>query len=475
MGMNKKDIAVFLERQKPLLQQKSHSAVTCGSSFANYLYTGGNYDLQAYQAMKYFVNCAPVYTAVDWIANEGSRIEPLVYDNKNKQFSDNQDIGILNLLRAPNALSTYEEFAYKFITYYLTAGNVFMLATGDVSKPPKEVFLLSPHCISFIMDSDGFPKTIFYRNEFISIDFHREEAGNRIRYYNKDKNLELWQSKTFNPLRSYADYWGLSPLSPVFYDIEQYINTGIHNLAILKQGGKPSGAIVYEENLSEEQRARLQEQIDTFYAGAENAGRIGMFEGSFEYKEFGKNAKDMDFYNLKLDAAHRVYNALRIPLPLVSADTMTMSNVGNAKVSLYDNAILPMVDKMFSQLSLFLLSRYTNDSNISLSYDVGSILALAPRRNDELEKYSKMDIFTINELRALVGYEKVVGGDDIYQPSMNVPVAADTDPNNPELSTDLKMDVRQRFISIMRLQVNESGDRRYTDNEILGIADRNGL
>ena len=58
---------------------------------------------------------------------------------------------------------------------------------------------------------------------------------------------------------------GVSRLSPVYFEIEQYIKTSIHNISTLRKGARPSGVLTLAAGTSKEQKEYLRKQVTAFY------------------------------------------------------------------------------------------------------------------------------------------------------------------------------------------------------------------
>jgi HK97 family phage portal protein len=267
----------------------------------------------------------------------------------------------------------------------------------------------------------------------------------------------------------------MSNLTPIFYEIEQYIEASIHNTSLLRRGARVSGALQSDNNLTDEQFMRLQEQVNNFYSGSDNAGRPLLLEAGMNFTEMSMNNKDMDFLELKKNVTYMIYNALKIPLPLISPEHSTLSNMEIAKLNLYDNAILPIARRIYTELSIFLLPRYRKDNELTryrLSYSPGEITALEPRRNDELNKLNELGILTINELRAKIGYEPLEGGDNVLSRFNQTTVATDQyTEDQPERPVPRN---QKEFIESLKKHRNEKGVRIYSDNFIDRLMKRYG-
>jgi HK97 family phage portal protein len=456
-----------------------------------------NFTLAASLTVVYYRRCAPLHNAIDMIAQEVAGLKPLLFDTKKEVFI--KDHPILELLQFPNADIVWEEFIYNLASFFLLSGNAYILATGRANKPPLEINVMPSQVISISPGKDGYAQTYTVNIFYGGFIFERKEVDNRFRYYSVSGDTdgldrEFYHIKNFNPISGSQRVFGMSKLNPIYYEIEQYINQCVHNLSILERGARPAGLFMLPPgfSLTDDQLMSLRAEINNLYSGASNAGRVPILEGGMEFIETMKTNRDMDFLALKKEVTAMIYNTLRIPLPLITSDNMTYSNFENATLKLYDNAVIPLAKRLFSELSYFLLPRYPNTENLILAFDEGEVLALEPRRNEQLKVLKEVGIFTLNEMRNKVGALPLDGGDVIYGSGMGMPIATDPntesgfdvpalddlqndedDKNEPAKDEDEKETPkanRKVFVNIMRGQINRDGTPRYTDDEILRLA-----
>lgn len=412
------------------IQKKANCNITSSHSLYEYLYSKGHFDLAAYEAVNFYTKTAPLFTGVDMIAEEVASITPVLFNKKTKEYIF--DHPFLDLLKSPNNDNSYYELIYSSVAFLLITGENYFVSTGLENSQPKELSVVPPQSINIQTGIDGFISEINYSNATGRyIEFSKSKnidiliSSNRDRYFTTDQEREIWQIKTFNPRISSYQIRGLSRFTPLFYSIEQYINADIHNLSMLKKGGRLSGAFIYENELTEENYSRLKEQINNHYAGSENAGQIALIEGErVQYQELGTSLKDMDFVALKNSVETAIYNLLRIPLPLVKAEQMTLANVPAARLAFYHSTILPMTKRVFAELTLMNLYRYKNSEDLILAFIQQDIPALQAGIIEQLTQKSALQILTPNEERAEVGYPPLTGGDEIYRPATSIPVAS---------------------------------------------------
>jgi HK97 family phage portal protein len=508
--------------EQPKIEKKVFSDALLFPGLYDRIILKQDYQLAAAIACSYYRQCPIVFTGIDLIASEIASLEPKVWDKEKKQFVE--DHPVLDLLYYPNSDIIWGEFIADFVRYYLITGNNYIIATGDVERPPLELRIINPGMAAVIVSSrDGFAQTKRISTFFGSWNFERNESidDRRFRYYTNDLKRECYQTKFFNPTTTSQLVYGMSQLVPLFYDIESFLALSRHNLSMLERGARPSGffRLKNETGLSDKQLESLRAEIFNVYTGSSNAGRTGFFDGDVEFVEMQKNNKDMDWAELRKTITNTMFTTLRIPLPLISPDHMTLSNYEIAKLSLYDFAVLPTAKRLFAELSDFLMHRYPGSEKQVITFNLREITALEPRRNAQLKILQEMNLFTGNELRNQYGAEPLDDGfDHIYMPSTSLPIAADSkrevdlelpstekipkdevaegdDPkpserqdvysetdarnihrtaqddteDNREKNFELKYD-KNEYIRILKLQVNKDGSPRFTEEEIVRFA-----
>lgn len=435
--------------------------------FSNFLSSYGHTDLSSYVVLNLFSQTAPLNNAIDIISNELATLTPQVVDKNNEVVPNHP---VLELLKAPNADSTQNEFLYKLTAFFISTGNGYIVGTGPVSLPPLEISISFPQQVTLQSDArDGLASIINNQTCSSNIEFKRHEVKSRFRFYHQDER-EIWHLKTFNPIPGILT--GQSPASSIFPEIDLYNFSSIHNVSLLKRGGRPSGILMMstaknagnnpEPPMTDAQYNRIQEQTNNFLAGAENAGKVLVAEGAnVDYKDIITSNRDMDLLEGRKDVKQTIYNKYHIPLPFVNPERQTFANMGLAKEQLYDNAVIPLADRIFNELDLFLMPRYGKRSEGQrLTYNKAIIPALQARKTRDAEKRKKLGIFTDNELRAQLGVEPYVGGDIIYKPGNEVPVGNDAytgdEPPVPKTT-------KKRFAEIMK-------NKGYLDDKIESLS-----
>ena len=382
-----------------------------------------------------YLKNAIVYRCVNEISKGAASVGFMV--KSGDDILDNHPL--ISLLSRPNPLQSGSEFFNSLYGYLLLSGNSYMLGISGISGAPREIHLLRPDRINI----KGVVGGVFPNKYEYSIN------GTIQSTYDVDQSSgysELKQTKLWHPL---DDFYGCSPLTAAAMEVDQHNSATRHNINLLENGARPSGAVVfkpqddqgYKMQLSESQRQQLLTDLNQRFAGSKNAGRPMLLEGDFDWKEMGLSPKDMDFLNLKHLAATDIALCFGVPSQLVGVpDSQTYSNVAEARLALYEETIIPYLRKVESDINEWLVPQY--DQDIKFEYDVDAIPALSERRRIIYQNVIgavEKGIMSRNEAREMVGLSPVDGADDLLVPA-NL-FALNDEPVNPAKDPVLEEEV----------------------------------
>ncbi len=381
-----------------------------------------------------YLQNAIVYRCVNEIAKGASAV-PFILKNGDQIIEQHP---LLDLLARPNPLQSYTEFFSSLYSYVLLSGNAYVLKVGNDGGAPRELHQLRPDRIEIKGGGNPIPEKYEYVINGRLQDTYYVDQENG---YSELKHIKLW-----NPL---DDYYGCSPLSAASMQVDQHNMASKHNVNLLNNGARPSGAVVFKPkdesgfavNLSESQRQQLLTDLNNRFSGSANAGRPMLLEGDFDWKEMGLSPKDMDFLNLKHMSATNIAMCFGVPSQLVGVpDAQTYANVSEARLALYEETIIPYLRKIESDLNEWLVPMYGD--NYYLEFDIDSIPALSERRRKIYENVTtavREGVMTRNEAREKIGLEPIDGADGLYISANLFPLTdeAVTQPNDPITDDDL--------------------------------------
>ena len=360
---------------------------------------------------------AIVHRSVKLIADSTSAVKLRLYDDDVEVINHE----VLSLLDRPNPSQSGSEYFQSLISYLMISGNTYMLKDTVGDTPPRELYILRPDRIKIKSKKTMIPESYCY-----------EVDGRVVEEYPVDQNTGLSQVKHIKLWNPLDDFYGCSPILASAYNIDQHNLAGLHNVALLKNGCTPSGMLKFEPKdetgmsatLTDDQRARLLEDLEMRFQGTSNSGRPMLLEGNFEYKQLGLNPKDMDFLELLNLSAREIALCFGVPAQLIGIpEANTYSNMETAKLALYEDTIIPLLRRIESDLNEFLMPLY--DGNLRLQYDLESIPAMAEKTKQVYTNVStavSQGIMTRNEARNKLGLDQVEGGDELYIPSNLFPI-----------------------------------------------------
>lgn len=469
-------------------KSKNTKSNYCGNSipagFHDNFISMGDYDIAAYLASYYYRRVQPLYDAIERIASAVGSIKPTIWDKKNEVWVEDEKFlkDLTDLLKSPDDQTTWSEFFSDSVRWLILSGNIEWIAGGKVTSLPLEMRVANPqNVVAQRFDGDPYP-SIYSLNEPWGGNTYKRFSLTRVRqlrYYRDDKESELYHVKNFNPF--VGDMFGLSPLNAIYYEIEQYKALSIHNLNLMKNGVRTGLIIRSKTALSEEKSEKLKSELARVYSGEYNANRTMVLQGDLEADDFGKNNREMDYVKLRKSFLDAIYSTFKIPLPMVSADKMTLSNYAVSQLMLYDHTVEHYANKIFEELTRFLMPRFGDlEGRYQITYNSRDISALETRRNEQVKLLKDIGALTQNELREELGFDDVDDPEANKLPSINsaAPVSNDNEDDADNTSQDEEeMDDEEadksyikRFKDIMK-SYKKDGKQMFDDDEIKKLSD----
>ena len=364
---------------------------------------------------------AVVYRSIQQIINAMAPIEiEAVRHTKQGDVEVLDNHESLKLLARPNPNQTWDDFLQNLVVDWLCTGEFFIVKyQANSKKLPQELWLLPPRNMEVIGGRSGVPAAYVYQSaggmkmRFEADPVTGESAVKMVKDYNP-----------FNQLR------GQSPLQAAGLGIDIHNSGMIWNKSLLKNGARPSGALVVKGILNPEEYSQLSADLDKTFAGADNSGRPLILEGGADWKELSTNAKDMEFIQSMRDMGQTVAAALGVPFALVNPDSATYNNMGNANLMFYEQTVIPRLMRILEALSDFMEREL---GGITFRIDEDSISALEPRRREKVDRMNSLigsGVLTIDEVRTSLGFTPRGGSADmLLVPTGKTPLDALGDPS----------------------------------------------
>lgn len=372
-------------------------------------------NFEAFSKEAYIVNVI-AYKAISLLARNAASIDWNLYTkNSRGEPSEIEEHPLLKLLDKPNPLQGGSAFFESLYAFYLLAGNSYVERV-IAGKLPYELWSVRPDKMNIVPGVSGLPSMYVFKC-----------AGQEVRFPvdQVTGNSDILHVKTFHPINQ---WYGLSPIEPSIYGVDQHNESSKWNLALLQNQAKPSGLLTVEMSdmnptgtLQAPQKENIRQELANKYAGSQNAGRTMLLEGGLKWEQMGLSPKDMDWMEGKNASARDIALALGMPPLLLNIPgDSTYSNYKEARMAMYEDSILPMVDLVRDELNKWLVPMFGD--NLFLDYDKDSIEALASKRADKFTQMQTSTFLTINEKREAVGYTPLDGGDVLLINSGQIPI-----------------------------------------------------
>ncbi len=334
------------------------------------------------------------YRCVMQIATAAAAVPWVLYDKSGNEIGDHP---LLDLLAHPNPLQDGVAFMENVYANLQIFGNAYIEAIRPDDSAPVELYALRPDRMKIIPGATGMPQGYHYA------------VNGQITTWSSDPltgKSNVLHLKHYHPL---DDWYGLAPMEAALHSIDQHNASGAWNQALLNQGARPSGALVYAPKdggpatLTDDQLQRLREEMGQLYQGSTNAGRPLILEGGLEWREMSLSPKDMDWLSGRNSAARDIALAFGVPSQLIGLpDAQTYANMEQARLAFYEETVLPQITRAISGIDHWLCPMYADTPE--LDFDPDSVSALTGSRQSQWSKIDSATFLTPNEKREAAGY-----------------------------------------------------------------------
>lgn len=368
----------------------------------NPVFTPRRYDKLADEA---YVRNVIAYRCVVMIASACSSVCWKLYKNDQQEVTTHK---VLDLLRKPNPTRGGAYFIEELCTYLYLAGNSYIEKTALFNQEPRELYNLRPDRMRVIPGSQGLP-----------VAYEHEVNGVKTRY---DVDLISGISPICHLMKPHPlnDWYGLAPVEPAAYSIDQHNAAAVHNTSLLQNSASPSGALIFKGNIDQAKLDALDEKLREKYSSPKKAGKPMVLGGDFDWKQLGLSPKDLDFNTGKIEVAREICTAFGVPHLLVIPGQSTYNNIAEAKLMFWDDTIIPLLYFLQDNFFSWLLSAY-GEKSLYFECDLNDVSALQPRRQQQSDKVLRewqSGLLKRDEARMLLGYDKTGegkgGGGDYY-------------------------------------------------------------
>jgi HK97 family phage portal protein len=347
-------------------------------------------DLKAYANEGYAQN-PTIYSCISLIADAFASI-PLQVKVGDKVKSDHP---LQALLDRPNQDEGGVEFRTAAASWLLLTGNSFTEKL-KVTNEKMELWNWQPYEMSV-----GFAKGFRMPKAYAFA-----KTTERARYWEVDSitgECDMMHWKRFNPSPSHSGM-GQAPLKAGAASADQMNAAAKWRFSTFKNNAAPSGILSTEKDIDNTKRKALQDDLKQKQQGERNARQIMLLGGGLKWQQVSMSPQDMDWLNGTKMLAQEICSVYRVPTQLLGIEgSQTYANYAEARVAFYTQAVLPLLKLYVSELNRWLAPEFGDMPKICI--DMEGIEALEPLRKEKRIELTQTDVLTINEKRALLGYD----------------------------------------------------------------------
>jgi len=338
----------------------------------------------------------PVYACINEIASSFNEPDLEVVDGS-KSPIPNHPFNIL--LNKPNPFYSTFEFIERYVLHLLLAGNAYIEKVRSGSDRVVELWLLRPDRIKIALDNENFIRGYVYTIE-----------GRETFLESRDIiHLKLPDPED--------EFFGMSPLRTGNRDIAtdneatDYTKVLLENMAV-------TGTIIQTQKSLDDAETEKYERAWIKKFGKGGRGRPAFMPKGAEVKTIGQSVRDLMLPDLSGMTETRICSLLQVPPILIhikaGLDASTYSNYGTAKLSFWDETMIPHLERLVQKLNAELLPDLETRADRKIVANTKNVKAFQEReskRKAQITASYTSGLATLNEARAEIGLPRVVGGD----------------------------------------------------------------
>jgi HK97 family phage portal protein len=328
-----------------------------------------------------------VYAAVNAIAQEVARQTPYLFVNSGQADHEQTPLPhthpLCRLLDSPNPWLTRWELWYLTVVYLELTGNCFWyVAPRTGLSTPAEIWVVPTPWVKVIPDTTEYVRA-----------YEVAAPGVPTQTFTPDEIVHLKYPNPLNP------HYGLSPLQANALTVDANTELLKSRYQTFLAGPRPGVVLHTEQTLTDQTVKRLEEKLDTKYAGRVNWHRPMVLEQGLKASPWTLTPAEMDFLNSSKMTRDEILAVFRVPPPIVGLveNTGLGSNIWlGARVMFCEGTIQPKLDLIGQALTRDLARRFGPD--VMVTFPDCSPRNFEQRRlDDELD--AKFGLRTYNEIR----------------------------------------------------------------------------
>lgn len=386
---------------KSLFGRKSTGSVDTSAKLAEMLGSWYNTDAGETITPSNAMQITSVYSCIRVVAESIGMLPSSIMTetSKGKDKAPNHSVHRLFNV-APNDYMTAQEWKELCIAHLMLRGNHYSYINW-VNGKAVELLPLAPDSVLPKLTNDyKIEYTVTFKNGTTSI----LDASDILHI----------------KLMSIDGVCGLSPISQARNALGLATATEKHGARVFKNGAKPFGVLKTAGNLTDEQFAAMQSQIEG-YTG-DRAFKPLILEGGLDWTQVSISNEDAQFLETRKYQRSEIAGLFRVPPHMIGdLEKATFSNIEHQGLEFVQNSLMPYITRIENRVRLSVIPK-ADQSRYYLKFNVNALLRGDMKSRAEF--YTKMlhaSVLSPNEIREKEDMNPRDGG-DIYLTPLNMAV-----------------------------------------------------
>lgn len=351
-------------------------------------------DYNVSEALKSYETNVWVNAAVGLRAESFASLEFYIKNKKTDEAI--WDHPLLTLLKSPNVYLTGFEFLEYLSKHIDLTGNSFWYLNrlnNNTKGTILSISIITPDII----------EPMFDKSTGVLVGWQNTTTKQK---YEKENIIHF---KQVCPTRTIL---GTSSIYSVAYDVDTDKYASQWNLQFFKNGAKPGTIITSPSTLSPEVKQNLIQSFNNAHKGADKAHKTIVMDGGLTLDKNSTTHQEMEFPLLMDKNRDRILGAFRIPKILVGQFEGGSLAEAETAIFMFNKFVTtPKAEKFCEKINATMMKEFDKTGDLELVFE-----KIVDEDRDFEEK--KLDAgtnvwLTVNERRAIEGFEPIEGGDEL--------------------------------------------------------------
>lgn len=351
------------------------------------------------------MSVSTVYAAVMQRASDFARCTPRLFPlDQGRSGAQNRAHPLAKLLKRPNWVQTWFEFAVQMHVSFILRGNAYAVILRKPNGDPQYLIPVNADNVSVLEASDG---QVFYNVNRQGLFQMAVLRGHPVTIPAED--ILHIRGLSFNMLVGTPTIALAKDSIGIAMALEQQASRWIAN------GARPAGVLQSKKKLTPEAATRLRQQWEDLRAGIQNVGKTAILEDELEWKPMQMTSVDLQFIEQRRLSGEETTHWFGVPLyKLGDMGSLKSVKIDDAEQVYVNSRIMPDIEMWEQKLEMHF---GLDEVGLEADFDERNLLRASESVRINNQRLRVMSgLATPNECRRDEGLPPLPGGDVLMFP-----------------------------------------------------------